>query len=215
MTPRGCLTLVFDDGYQKVFNDVVPLLRRYNYPAVFAISLDSQTLTQETNQPFTHWQQWLTLAPPHEIAAHSLTHSDLTTLTPNTLEQELKQPSTTLNAHTLVYPGGANSKTVRAKTTQYYRAARTLERGFNQLSPTDPLRLKTFNYTRHNYSLWLANLRVLQAVLTNSWLIETYHLVDESTPLIHSVKLSDFTKHLTFIARLPIAVKTIKQVLSP
>jgi len=216
MNSRGIITLVFDDGYQKVFSDILPLLDNHKIPAVFAITLQIDQLVQETSQNFTNWQQWQQVAATssHEIAAHSLTHTDLTKLDKTSLQQQLLQPATTLGASTLVYPGGAFNNQVISVAKKNYQAARTLKRGFNSLNPADPYTLKTFNYTRHNFSPGKANFRALYAWLTNSWLIETYHLVDESTPITHSVKLSDFKRHINFISRLPISFKTIRQVIS-
>lgn len=214
MKPRGCVTLVFDDGYTHIFDTVVPRLKQYNLPAVFAIPLDQTALTAQTGLPCTPWPQWLTLPSQFEIAAHTIHHRDLTHLPPPDLATELREPFNKLKATTIVYPGGATNDLVTTAARRYYLSGRTTQRGFEMLPPSDPLRLHTFNFTRHNFSASKANLLALWAFLTNSWLIETYHIVtDEPNSFKHAVRLSAFNRHLRFLTQLPIAVRTIRDVI--
>lgn len=210
---RGVLSFVFDDGYTSILTDVVPLLTRYSVPGVFAVPLLPHGLVAD-GIAMTPWQQWLPLTSQgHEIAAHSRRHVDLTTLSPIELEAELAEPQTLLHATTLVYPGGAVNAVVRQATQRHYRAARTVQRGFEHLPSHDPWQLRTINWSQRNWSLPKANAFALWAWVRNLWLIETYHLVtDQPTTLAHTVPLREFARHLAFVARLPVAVKTIRDV---
>lgn len=216
MKPRGCVSLVFDDGYTHIFENIIPLLHKNKLPATFAIPLNNDSLHASTGLPFTDCQEWLKLSSPTiEIAAHTVHHTDLTHLPPDQLETELREPAEKLNASTLVYPGGAVNDTVETATKKHYSAGRTTRRGFETLSPHNPMRLHTFNFTRHNFSPFKANMLALWANLTNSWLIETYHIVtDEPTDLKHSVSQKDFQHHIKFLTHLPVAVRTIRDVIS-
>lgn len=211
MNKRGAITLVFDDGYTPVFEQVVPLLNKYQIPAVFAVPIETDNLSRESGVPITPWQDWLSLeSKGHEIAAHSVTHTDLTTLNDQQLTDELSFPADKLRASTLIYPGGAHNEQVINHTRNFYKAARTVTKGFAQLPPKNPFTLPTYNFTKHNYSPLKANILALYAWLTDSWLVETYHLVDkEASNMQHSVLLKDFSKHLNFITRLPIKIGTI------
>lgn len=202
---KGVITFVFDDGYQHIFDEVVPLLDRYQLPGVFAIPL---------NTP--NWQQWLALsARGHEIAAHSVTHENLTQLSDQQLADELNQPAQALGATTLVYPGGAYDDRVMKVAAKYYTAARTVQRGFETVPPRERYQLKTFNWTRRNFSLWKANALAMWASLTNTWLIETYHIVsDQPTDETHAVSQAAFARHLAFVSHLPLAVRTIRESIS-
>jgi peptidoglycan/xylan/chitin deacetylase (PgdA/CDA1 family) len=215
MKQRGMVTFVFDDGYQAVYDEVVPLLQQYQTPAVFAVPLQSEVVAQQTQTPTLSADVWMQLVKEgHEVAAHGQSHRDLTTLTEAELESELAEPARYLKASTLVYPGGAHNDRVAAAAKHYYRAARTVVHGFESVSPQNPWRLKTYDFTQANFSVWKANLLVLWAWLTNRWLIETYHVVSrQPSQLSHYVSLSDFSAHLKFVSRLPVAVKTIKQAL--
>lgn len=218
MSKRGVITLVFDDGYERVHQNVVPLLDRYHLPAVFALTLNAPKLAR--NKAFRKlrpWQQWLHLRNRgHEIAAHSITHPDLTQISDAQLDQELRQPVSMLQATTLVYPGGAFNDRVVQQASRYYTAGRTIARGFETLPPQDVMRLKSKNYSRNNFTVARANLLALWAWLTNSWLIETYHMIDDDDQqMVHTVKTKEFARHLAFVNRLPVTVKTIQQVIQP
>lgn len=212
MKKRGLVTFVFDDGYTRVFATVVPLFRKLGLPAVFAIPLESEFLAHETGEAITTWQEWLSLrGSQFEIAAHSVTHTDLTKLSLKALDEELQRPRQVLDAHTVVYPGGAHNDAVLAQAKKWYGAARTVLHGIEHNPPRNPLKLVTYDFTRRSFSVWKANLLLCYAWLTNRWLIETYHLVDDGTStLTHAVAYKDLERHLQFVRRLPIKASTIK-----
>ncbi|MEX0650097.1 MAG: polysaccharide deacetylase family protein [Candidatus Andersenbacteria bacterium] len=214
MTKRGAVTIVFDDGYKQVYETVVPMLTKYRIPGVFAVPLDFAAIERSEKRLVTPWQEWKKIETDgHEIAAHTVSHRNLTTLQDVELDQELREPEQVLGATTVVYPGGAYNEQVVATAQKYYRAGRTVVRGFESFQPADSMRLKSFNFTQKNFSVWKVNALATWAYLTNTWLIETYHMVDDDE-LMHSVPLSAFKKHLEFIKRLPIATETIRQHLS-
>lgn len=212
---RGVVTLVFDDGYERVYQNVVPLLRQYTMPAVFALPLEGKQLEKTEQRKIKPWPEWLHLKNEgHELASHSVTHPNLTKRAGEELEYELAEPVRALGATTIVYPGGSFDDRVVESAAKYYKAGRTVWYGYETIPPRDPMRLKSFNYSRRNWRVWKANLRVLWAWLTNGWLIETYHMIDGTDqPMVHAVKTSHLARHLGFIAKLPIAVKTIQQVI--
>lgn len=213
MKSRGIISFVFDDGYEAVWHHVVPLLDKYEVPGVFALPLNGEKIGQETGAQIRPWQEWQELNPRHEIAAHGINHRDLTTLTSTQLMEELQKPAETLHATTLIYPGGAHNQEVVAQARKIYTAARTVKRGLETIPPPDVLQLRTFNFSQRNFSILKANTLAFWAYLTNSWLIETYHIVDTQPHRdIHSLILNQFAKHLNYVARLPVKVKTIKEV---
>jgi peptidoglycan/xylan/chitin deacetylase (PgdA/CDA1 family) len=209
---RGTVTLVFDDGYTAVYKNVMPLLDQYGIPGVFAVALEHTAIEQTENRPVTPWREWLKLQEQgHEIAAHSVSHRNLTNLSADELTRELREPASALSAHSLIYPGGAYSHNVIEEAKKYYRAARTVNRGFERKTSAHPWELKTYNFTRHNFSPWRANALATWAHLADRWLIETYHLVDDhESEKEHAVRLSDFASHLKFLSKLPVDVVTIK-----
>lgn len=217
MFKRGVITFVFDDGYERVYQNALPLLNKHRMPAVFAITINAPKLARGKQfRSLRPWQQWLPIEQQgHEIASHTVSHPDLTKASQDQLHHELRQSATLLKATTLVYPGGAFNDTVVKAATKYFTAARTITKGFESIPPRDPLRLKVMkNYSHQSFSVWKANLRALWAWLTNSWLIETYHMIDDNDQkMIHTVKTADFSRHLAFVSHLPINVKTIRDCL--
>lgn len=216
MKPRGIITLVFDDGYEKVYKNVLPILRKLNMPAVFALPTNDKTVKQTSASKIKPWPEWTHIKKDgHEIAAHSISHIDLTGFNQAELEHQLQQPAEQLNAATIVYPGGAHNDEIIKQARKYYSAGRTVLKGFEKISPVDPMRLHTYNFTKNNFTVAKANMLALWAWLTDSWLIETYHMVDnQKTNLLHAVRTDQLNKHLSFAKKLPLSVKTIQEVVN-
>lgn len=215
MKPRGTISFVFDDGYQRVFENALPVLDKYKVPGVFAVPLNGQSLEKSENRKIRQWRNWLQIKEQgHELAAHSVNHVNLTTLSPEQLHQELYEPTQALGATTIIYPGGALDETVVDTAKKMYSAGRTVHYGFEKIPSKDPMRLKSYNFSRKNFSVFKANRLALWAYLTNSWLIETYHMIDDDeSQMVHTVRTKDFEKHVAFVKSIPVQVKTINQVM--
>lgn len=219
---RGVITFVFDDGYERVYKNVLPILDAHSFPGVFALPINGAALERAEHrkakivQPVRPWQDWLDIRTRgHEIASHSQTHPDLAAISADQLRLEIDEPANALNATTFVYPGGSFNDVVVAEVARRYKAARTVIRGFESIPPKDPMRLKTFNFSRNNFTVAKANAFALWAYLTNSWLIETYHMIHTDTSeMVHTVHTNEFKQHVDFVSKLPIAVKTINTVIS-
>lgn len=221
---RGATTFCFDDGYQAVYDRVLPLLRQYQVPAVFAVPVDTTTLKRTEGAPVVPLEAWkrACAADGHELAAHGVTHRALPELGDTTLADELQRAQAATGATTLVYPGGAHDDRVVSAARRHYRAARTVLPGYNTLPPRDPFRLRSFVATRENFQVWKWNLRALWAWATNQWMIETYHNVSTGSRQQaagsrndgsrHTVPLDALQRHLRFLKRLPIRVATIRDV---
>lgn len=215
MKKRGAVTLVFDDGYEHILRDIVPLLNSLGLKGVFAVPTHPTTTSMD-GQPLTDVASWREItAQGHELAAHGITHRNFTTLPNHELEQELKDPSQQLPAHTIIYPGGAFNDEVVTVAKKYYQAGRGVKKGFETIPLNQPMQLKTFNFTRRNFSPLKANMLALWAYLTNSWLIETYHIVlNNSGSSKYAVSKDDFLNHMNFIKKLGIKNVTIKDFVS-
>lgn len=212
MKTRGAVTIVFDDGYRAVFDEVLPLLRAYNVRAVFAVPL---SMTPIESQKVASPDEWLAAGTRdgHEIVAHGITHRNLTTLSDAELARELSEPAESLRTSTLVYPGGAHNDRVVNAAKKHYKAARTVLYGLNDMAPKDPMRLTTINFSKRNFSVLKANIHALRACIQNKWLIETYHMVSATpSPLLHSVILEDLQTHLDFLTSLPVKITTIEEM---
>lgn len=220
--PRGAVTIVFDDGYQEVFDLALPLLRRYGIKATFAIPLATERLARTEGGAIAPWEAWrnVCLHEGHELAAHGMTHRPLTALGDAELERELEAARAATGATTLVYPGGAHDARVVHAAQRWFRSARTVLRGYETLPSSNPWRLRSFVATKRNFRAWKWNLFALWAFLGNRWLIETYHSVETedqgpgtgNVANAHTIPLRDLEAHLRFLKRLPIRIATMREV---
>ena len=212
---RGVVSLVFDDGYQDVFDHVLPLLRQRGIRATFAIPVDTERVARTEQAALASLETWKDVChrDGHELAAHGVTHRPLTELDDVELERELRESQTATGATTLVYPGGAFDERVKQAATTVFRAARTTAWGVENLPPHDPYALRTLNATSKNFRRWKFQARELQALLVGQWVIETFHRVTAHPVHPHDVSLDDFSQHLSWLCRLPIRIATICDVM--
>lgn len=129
--PEKPVLLTFDDGYGGHYQYVYPLLKKYNYPAVFSIYLKKMEMT--TGRTSVTWEQLKEMAsdPLVSIVSHSVTHPrDLRLLSDEDLQREVeeskrvleKELETPINYFT--YPEGkADDRVKEAVKKAGYRAA--------------------------------------------------------------------------------------------
>ena len=89
--PEKPILLTFDDGYIGHYEIVYPLLKKYNYPAVFSVYTDKIEGKIVGRSTLT-WSQLQEMAknPLVTIASHSVTHpKDLTKLSDRELQTEI------------------------------------------------------------------------------------------------------------------------------
>ena len=116
------------------------------------------------------------------IASHSVTHPDLTSLTPEQLDTELSQSQewlreAGLNADYMVYPFGANNADVREATRKYYKMG--VMTGDGYLGVNSPP-IHQFNVSRQvveNTAYATLQQRVTDAVALggNQWVVYMIH----------------------------------------
>jgi peptidoglycan/xylan/chitin deacetylase (PgdA/CDA1 family) len=125
--PRRPVVLTFDDGYRSDFTHAAPVLRRFGWPGVLNLALANLRPGDITTPEVRRLIAW-----GWEIASHTLTHPDLTTLGPAALRHELMGSRTAIErrfgqpARVFCYPyGHYDAGVVAAVRAAGYQAATT------------------------------------------------------------------------------------------
>lgn len=214
---RPLVTLSFDDGFDPVFTNGLPLLQKYGFLSTQFIptSFIDQPgrFTRSMVQSFAH--------SGHEIASHTVTHPTLTSLSKAQIDQELMQSQQDLFAITgtrptsLATPYGAYNSTVIQESSSYYRSMRNVNVGFNSRENADSFDIKvqdiTASTTINDVTKWLA-----KAKADRTWLVLVYHNIssDLSNAGIYNTPPSEFEKHLQLIQSSGITVLPINQAVT-
>ncbi|NJM18543.1 MAG: polysaccharide deacetylase family protein [Richelia sp. RM2_1_2] len=118
--PEKPILLSFDDGYGGHYEYVYPLLKKYNYPAIFSVYTKNMGIN--TGRSHVTWEQLKIMAADSlvTIAAHSKTHPpDLTKLSDEELVPEIVESKELLENNLgksiryFTYPTGKNDERVR------------------------------------------------------------------------------------------------------
>jgi peptidoglycan/xylan/chitin deacetylase (PgdA/CDA1 family) len=116
-------SITFDDGLACLHKNAVPLLREYNFPAIFFIvsgfvgKRSEWDVYNQEHMSASQVRELLNLG--FEIGSHTATHPDLTKLSPNHIKQELESSKKTLEdllgsgIDYLSYPFGRFNETVQ------------------------------------------------------------------------------------------------------
>jgi peptidoglycan/xylan/chitin deacetylase (PgdA/CDA1 family)/uncharacterized protein YjdB len=196
ITRHGMVSINFDDGYQSMYDNGLPILdaaglKSTQYIITQKVGTDSYVTLDEVMQMYNDG---------HEIGVHTRTHPNLTTLTEAQMTDEIlgaKQDliSWGIMPTTLAYPYGGYSPAVEAVVLSAgLRGARDSDLGYNSsgLGLTfggpldhDTLPLELWSQAAEmDMNTTLSNItsEIDYAVANNLWLIILFHRVDETDP---------------------------------
>jgi peptidoglycan/xylan/chitin deacetylase (PgdA/CDA1 family) len=217
---RPLVSITYDDGWANQYANAFPLQQQYGLPATFYII--SGELTDQPD--YMSATQVVTLQKAgNEIASHSVTHPDLTTVTPAQLQTEMQQSQVTLQGVVglpvtdFAYPFGAYNANTIAVGKQYYQSQRTVIDGLNTKDSFDITQLKIHevdsNITTAQVQAWID-----QAIADKGWLILVYHETATSpvdpTDALYTTKPADLNTELAYIKSTNVAVVTVNQALN-
>jgi len=158
--PQRSVLITFDDGYRDLLNVALPLLKKYNAPAlVFAHA--SRTSEELGNSlPLLSWEELRHLREAGiAIGAHSFGHANLKTLSAEELEGDFSAANATFlrelgeRPSAFAYPGGKFDQQVVDRLRHYgYTCAFTIREGLADPS-SDPYHLPRLGIVR-GMSLW-------------------------------------------------------------
>ncbi len=134
------IAITFDDGYESVYQNAFPVLKRYGFSAIiFLITgyTGKENLWEAGfGRKFKHlsWEQIQEMKESgFQFGSHTVNHSDLTRLNQKSLEYELKKSKEIIEdklnqeVRSLSYPFGRHNQLVRTEAKNAgYKAAFTL-----------------------------------------------------------------------------------------
>jgi len=122
--PPRPLVISFDDGYRPQFTFALPELRKRGWPGVINLKAEGSDLYESNVRAM--------LAAGWELASHTIDHSDLTTLDPESLQREVAESRRILQREfgapvaNFCYPAGRfDSEVVAAVEAAGYTGATT------------------------------------------------------------------------------------------
>ena len=126
------ILITIDDGYQDAFTAALPILQKYHLMATFYPIVEKIGTTR-----YLSWDELSTMhTAGMTIGSHTLTHPNLTTLTPDRLRHELTDSKQALEDHLgtpitdFCYPSGKyNASAETAVRAAGYTTATTTQSG--------------------------------------------------------------------------------------
>ena len=123
----GAVSFTFDDGYTSQAATVVNELNIRGLKGTFFVITGSDWINSHV--PWSSWQGLV--AQGHEVAAHTVTHTDLTTISEGEMRWEMTESQAAIMQNvpgqacaSLSYPTTASNATVQAAASDYFVAAR-------------------------------------------------------------------------------------------
>jgi peptidoglycan/xylan/chitin deacetylase (PgdA/CDA1 family) len=212
---RALVSLTFDDSWLSDYSQVLPILSQHQVPATHYVITNSVGTSNRLDLTMLSELQ----NRGHEIASHTTTHTDLTSLAPNVLATELSASKQYLESHGLgpilnfASPQGLYKTAVLSAIRPIYQSHRTVDVGYNAKDDLDPYRLRCQNMlastTTSDVAAWAA-----RAASDRSWLIITYHDVAAMGGSIYSTTPSGLDAQIAAIQAQGLPIVTVQQAIA-
>lgn len=214
------ITITFDDGWESIYSTGLEVL---------------ENSCIETTQYILggHFDDHLYVSEPqvkslqeagHEIASHTMTHSNLTKLPKGQMSWELKESDETLSAkfgdmREFASPLGASNDVVIEEIKKYYRShrntigdpARVGDEDINVAETFDPYHINAYTISQDTTADDIRRL-IDHTVKRKGWLVLTYHQVDD-TDSYYAVNRQKLNEHLRIVKDSGVRAHTLGRVL--
>lgn len=200
---EGMVTITLDDGWATQYTRARPALNARNIDATYALM--TQALAQNWGGYMTRAQAQTLVAEGNDVASHTVSHPDLTSLSSAQLTAELRDSQSWLVANlgvsavpNFVVPYGRYNSTVLTGIRQFYGSSRTVNAGRN-FRDTIVYELRA-NDVHRAVPVSTVQGWIDQAIAEKSWLILVFHeFVDGTTTRDTEYRTADFTAILDYV----------------
>jgi peptidoglycan/xylan/chitin deacetylase (PgdA/CDA1 family) len=216
------ITVTFDDGFESIYKTALPLLQKYG------IHTTQYIIAGRDADPFyVSWAQVARMQDAgHEIGCHTMTHTDLTTLSDANLDTELSQCKSVLSSHfgpitDFASPYGAADARTTGAVTKYFDSQRNTNG-----DPTNGVTAEDINLAsnfdryniigvtvKHNTTVEELDSLVDFARKNNGWLVLTYHQADDDTGSHFAVNSSSMDKQFSYLSKTNVRIVTMHDAL--
>lgn len=185
------ITVTFDDGWESVYTEAMPLLQKYGIPTTQYV-LSGEKIEAEPGY-MTYAQMERMHQAGHELACHSVDHPDLTTLGKDTLANQLTtcksflEEKFNIKVREFASPYGAINRTTTEAIKQVYRSSRNTAGDITTNGVDDQDVVVKTNFDRYNITAITIRRETTESQLKaaidyatkhNGWLVLNYHQVE-------------------------------------
>lgn len=190
---RPVVSITFDDGWRGAYSQAVPVLNTYGYKGTFYINPS----IIETPHFMSAADLTALSKSGHEIAAHGYSHADMTMMSQDALNNQLRQGQTYLtdagfSANNFATPYGKSDAEVEWFAKKYFATLRGADAGINTKQNINPYDLKVLLINKDTSQETLKE-QLQQTKQTNGWLILVYHNVTAAGNEVSSSKADTTT----------------------
>lgn len=217
------ITVTFDDGWESIYSQALPMLQSYGIPTTQYVLSGTAD-----NVQYMNYAQMRKMAQAgHEIGCHSIDHADLTKLTQQQLDTQLREckavvgKELNMEIREFASPyGSTNPTTIDAIMRTYNSHRNTVGDIWN--SPADDHDVNTrANFKR--YDIICVTLRrhttpaqlqaaIDYAVKNNGWLVLNYHQIEDDGSE-YGLNNRQLDEQLQIISKANARITTIGQTL--
>jgi peptidoglycan/xylan/chitin deacetylase (PgdA/CDA1 family) len=202
----GALSITYDDGLSSQIENASRIMSLLDLNGTFFVTTDNVGIPYGGT-----WSQWQSVVDDgHEIASHSKSHPDLTTIPYPQLYEEvvdtkrsIEENLTNVKCQTFSYPMGLYNETVMDLVRTYYLAARQDRHNITDQPapvPSSPADMYSIVPVDFGSGETASDLNTLldQTISSGDWLVEMIHAVGSGG--YDPVDIVEFTSHIQYSA---------------